>query len=75
MVYYKRYLPLDPESIGERLVDEVVQEIRNILLNKEWIITFNPDLDELLTKEDEPTDNICMIKTRGSNKETKSSRH
>lgn len=69
MVDYKGYLPLDPESIGEKPIDEQVQERRDILQKKEQIVTFDPGLDDLLIEKDEPTDSTWIVESRGSNKE------
>ncbi|PKU83308.1 hypothetical protein MA16_Dca021011 [Dendrobium catenatum] len=74
MTEYKRYLPLDPKSIRDRPVEEVVQEIRNILLNKEGMASFDPDLDDLLREEDDYVGSVSMVETRGSNKEVEPGR-
>ncbi|KAH0470665.1 hypothetical protein IEQ34_000388 [Dendrobium chrysotoxum] len=74
MVEYKGYLPISPKEIGNRPVDEVVQEIKDILKRKEDEEVFDPELDDMLIDEDLPISDVYMVETRGSVKETEPSK-
>ncbi|KAL0910749.1 hypothetical protein M5K25_018832 [Dendrobium thyrsiflorum] len=68
-------IPIDSEMVGDRPIDEVVREIKEILKKKETEEDFDPDLDDMLVDEDDPATDVYMVETRGSIKETEPSKH
>ncbi|KAL0921318.1 hypothetical protein M5K25_008379 [Dendrobium thyrsiflorum] len=68
-------IPIDSEMVGDRPIDEVVQEIKEILKKKEAEEAFDPDLDDMLVDEDDPVVEVCMVETQGSSKEVEPSKH